>query len=526
MNPFAISMSRHHRQYRLIISGLKTILIPIAGFFVILAVLNGYQYFKLKSNLAGPVINTISTVENHELQYFFNSVAQTLKIVRSWAKNGLLNNNDTIALNGKFMPLIEHQAHLSGILLADNQGQEYFLSKDGESWLTRIRRLDHKGILLYEKWATPNKSIKKWREKSDYSPLSRPWFHHSENNDAIYWTPVYTFFNKKIQGISASVSWDIQKTPDRFAVFALDIPLKELRSLLNINNSERLTTLFLVNPFSDYFILGDDGDVTKQSSRTYLVPELIKEWKKAGKPSQQILRIQNNKQQWLATFKPMVADNSGIWVGVAASENELVAGLNDTLFHIDLMDFLVASAGGVAMLLLVWLNGGLRSRKNSEFEDPVLKLHRLINQGEGNNVEFKSTVRMNLKNGKAGKEIEFAWLKAVIAFLNSDGGTLLIGVADDGRIHGLEADDFENDDRCLLHIKNLFNQHVGAEFSDFSNFTLVEIEEKKVVIVDCQPAGKPVFLRVGKNEEFYIRSGPSNSKLTPSQMIRYIQQKK
>ena len=133
---------------------------------------------------------------------------------------------------------------------------------------------------------------------------------------------------------------------------------------------------------------------------------------------------------------------------------------------------------------------------------------------------------MNLNNGKPGKEIEFAWLKAMIAFLNTDGGTLLIGVTDDGRIHGLDADNFENDDRCLLHIKNLFNQHVGAEFSDFSSFTLVEIEDKKIVIVDCQPAGKPVFLRVGKNEEFYIRSGPSNSKLTPSQMIRYIQQKK
>jgi predicted HTH transcriptional regulator len=178
------------------------------------------------------------------------------------------------------------------------------------------------------------------------------------------------------------------------------------------------------------------------------------------------------------------------------------------------------------MLLLLWLNGGLRTAHSREEQDPVLRVHSLINQGEGNNLEFKSTVRMNLKNGKAGKEIEFAWLKAVVAFLNSDGGTLLIGVADDGRILGLAADNFENDDRCLLHLKNLFNQHVGAEFSDFVDFTLLELDEQQIVVVDCRPAGKPVFLKVGKNEEFYIRSGPSNSKLMPSQMIRYIQQKK
>ena len=66
----------------------------------------------------------------------------------------------------------------------------------------------------------------------------------------------------------------------------------------------------------------------------------------------------------------------------------------------------------------------------------------------------------------------------------------------------------------------------SSEFSDFVDFTLVEIEDSKVVVAECQSAGKPVFLKVGKNEEFYIRSGPSNSKLTPSQMIRYVQQKR
>jgi len=514
-----------HRPNRLSFPRMRTLLIPLAGFFVILAALNGYQYFKLKANLAGPVIKAISAVENYELQYFFNSVANTLKIVRSWARNGVLNNNDTIGLNRKFMPLIEHQAHLSGILLADNLGREYFLSRDGDSWITRSRNLDQKGVLIYQQWETANDPIKKWQKKSDYSPLTRPWFHRSKSEDAICWTPVYTFFDKKIPGISASVSWNFKDAPDHFAVFAIDIPLKELRNLLKINESDRRTKLFLVNPYSDYFILGDDGETAHQGSRTELISALIKQWKQEGNPSQQIIRVRKNKQQWLATFKPMVADNSVIWVGVAEAENDLIASLNDNLFDIDLMDFLAAGAGGGAMLL-VWLNGGLHSRKNSEPEDPVIRVHRLINLGEGNNLEFKSTVRMNLKTRKPGKEIEFAWLKAVIAFLNSDGGTLLLGVADNGRIHGLEADNFENDDRCLLHIKNLFNQHVGAEFSDFSDFTLVEIEDKKVVIVDCEPAGKSVFLRVGKNEEFYIRSGPSNSKLTPSQMIRYIQQKK
>jgi predicted HTH transcriptional regulator len=139
-------------------------------------------------------------------------------------------------------------------------------------------------------------------------------------------------------------------------------------------------------------------------------------------------------------------------------------------------------------------------------------------------VEFKSTVRTNLKTGKPGKEIEFAWLKAVVAFLNSSGGTLLIGVDDSGRIVGIEPDGFENADKCQLHLKNLINQHIGAEYSSFIQITLVDVDGMTVVLVECSPAREPVFLKIGKNEEFYIRSGPSSIKLSPSQTVSYVLQ--
>ena len=73
----------------------------------------------------------------------------------------------------------------------------------------------------------------------------------------------------------------------------------------------------------------------------------------------------------------------------------------------------------------------------------------LIRYGESPNLEFKSTLRTNLKTGKAGKEIELAWLKSVVGFLNTDGGVLLIGVNDGGEVVSIAADQFENDDKCL-----------------------------------------------------------------------------
>ena len=66
----------------------------------------------------------------------------------------------------------------------------------------------------------------------------------------------------------------------------------------------------------------------------------------------------------------------------------------------------------------------------------------LIKRGESAELEFKSSARWDMKENKKNKEMEQVIVKTVAAFLNSDGGTLLIGVADDGTPLGL-AHDFQ-----------------------------------------------------------------------------------
>ncbi len=112
------------------------------------------------------------------------------------------------------------------------------------------------------------------------------------------------------------------------------------------------------------------------------------------------------------------------------------------------------------------------------------------------------------------------------AFLNSEGGTLLIGVNDDSGLEGIEADGFESDDKCRLHLKNLLNQHIGAEFSRYIDCDLQTINGKTIVVITCEKVSGPVFLAVGKNEDFFIRSGPSSIRLSMSKMVKYLQQRK
>jgi predicted HTH transcriptional regulator len=152
-------------------------------------------------------------------------------------------------------------------------------------------------------------------------------------------------------------------------------------------------------------------------------------------------------------------------------------------------------------------------------------LLRMISAGENSTQEFKSTLRTNLKTDKPDKAIELAWLKSVTAFMNSEGGTLLVGINDESNIEGIEADGFENQDKCRLHVKNLINQHIGAEFSRHIDCNLQIVNGKTIVVITCEKATDPVFLKVGKNEDFFIRSGPSSIKLSMSKMVQYLKQR-
>jgi CRP-like cAMP-binding protein len=149
----------------------------------------------------------------------------------------------------------------------------------------------------------------------------------------------------------------------------------------------------------------------------------------------------------------------------------------------------------------------------------------LIDSGEGEFLEFKSTLRINLNIGQKDSKIERASLKTIAAFLNSKGGTLLIGVADDGKVLGLDNDRFPNDDKLLMHLTNLIKQKIGSSNLKFIDFRLVSFGDQKVLRIDCRSAFLPVYFISDDEEHFYIRTGPSTTSMQLSKMHAYIIQR-
>jgi hypothetical protein len=158
-------------------------------------------------------------------------------------------------------------------------------------------------------------------------------------------------------------------------------------------------------------------------------------------------------------------------------------------------------------------------------ENKISVIEEIIKRGEDNQTEFKSTLRWDLRQGIKNAAIEHASLKTMCAFLNSEGGDLLIGVRDDGSIEGIETDKFENDDRFLLHIWTLIKTCMGQEVVEWVKTSLQKFGDKTVCRVNCCKARKPIFLnQKGFDEAFFIRTGPSSSNLEISSALKYIEQ--
>lgn len=145
----------------------------------------------------------------------------------------------------------------------------------------------------------------------------------------------------------------------------------------------------------------------------------------------------------------------------------------------------------------------------------------LIMGGETEGVEFKSTLRMNLHTGQPDDKMQMAALKTIAAFLNAGGGTLLIGVADDGSVTGLAADGFPNEDKMSLHLVNLIRDRIGELFLPYVHPEFVEHDGGRVLSVRCECGPKPAFVKDAAAQRFFVRGANATAELTGQAVVDY-----
>lgn len=164
--------------------------------------------------------------------------------------------------------------------------------------------------------------------------------------------------------------------------------------------------------------------------------------------------------------------------------------------------------------------------------DQYLRAHRqaeeLIKQGESKTLEFKATLRWDLRQDRQDdKLITFAVLKTIAAFLNTEGGDLLLGVADDGSIIGIEQDRLETDDKFMRHLAQVVRNGLGDRAGTCIDPKMQIVQGKTLCVVSCRRSPEPVLLKwkgleASAEGDFYVRSGPGTVRLAPASAREYI----
>jgi len=124
------------------------------------------------------------------------------------------------------------------------------------------------------------------------------------------------------------------------------------------------------------------------------------------------------------------------------------------------------------------------------------------------------------------KELERGVMKTITAFLNSSGGSLVIGVDDHNQVYGLESDlaslAKQNHDGFENHFNNLFVSMIGPEFRQYVRISFHYIDNKSVGLIQVDQAHRPAYLKTEKGEDFFIRTGNATTSLKVSQVASYI----
>lgn len=155
------------------------------------------------------------------------------------------------------------------------------------------------------------------------------------------------------------------------------------------------------------------------------------------------------------------------------------------------------------------------------FSNTVNYLHELLDnntehileRGEGEHAEFKE--------GSNNPNL----LKPIAAFLNSKGGTILIGVNDEAEVIGVDDYSVSGADKFDQDFRNLIREKMGSQALPFIRFSHGTFKGKGIYRIDCAMADQPVFLQTGRGasgESFFIRSGSTNQQLAFRAALHYI----
>ena len=193
------------------------------------------------------------------------------------------------------------------------------------------------------------------------------------------------------------------------------------------------------------------------------------------------------------------------------------------------MTALFAGLGSLVGAVYVAVDGRLRRSEHalSHLEAELARdVQTLIRQGESERVEFKTSARWDMRQGKVNKALGDVVARTVCAFTNHEGGSLLVGVDDGGEVVGLDRDyrTLKSPDRdgFAQLVMTLVRERLGGHVCRLVHVLFAVVDGADVCRIVVEPADAPVYFHDGQQARLIVRTGNASRELDAREAVAYV----
>ncbi|MDC7232947.1 MAG: ATP-binding protein [Spirochaetales bacterium] len=329
-----------------------------------------------------------------------------------------------------------------------------------------------------------------------------------------------------------TIYYRLYKDSEQYIEVWMDISLRQLATAVSEYSINENTVIFIIlndeefvtYPIKDVISFSLDPDrQNRQQPQNPMDIEVIQSIYRILEEEDQgttgIHEISLESGSWWTQYSSIDLVNSSVVIGSYTPESELLISRLQSPLILVLIFFSLA----IGFYFILLFNDYRRVLQKQLVITEEERIKQMIILGENLYCEFKSSMRWDYKEEAPSKVLEQVIMKSISAFSNSDGGILLIGVADDGEILGLEKDysclKEEGKDYFELHLRTLLSNMFGVAYP-VSNIKVdfPVVNGKEICRVNIKPGDQPLYIvsnekGSGKSEKFYVRSGNSSRQI-------------
>ncbi len=498
-----------------------------------------YSGWKSNDAFSENLIHSLSHKLERDMNDLLDPVKnEILKLIHTYPESSAFSLDED-SLAKVHIPLLARVPVIGSLMLYNSNGQNLTIYRERNTFVTSLQHQTNDTIgLVWNRRLWDNQISSSWSEiisgqEERRGALLDILEQIRHDDDEIWWPGIYQSNLLKEPVITAAVDWFSENDSSTF-VCSVEMPLRLIIRHFQSFNKYRERIIFFVTGSGQMIEIPaslPDPDTLHTLAELYETGNLdspqdsillvyLNNWNQLGGDRNMTYHHRLPEGDWWLHISPFNSMERIDAVGLALSESSLKMGLLARNYQV-LAAIVLALAS-----ILMYVAAVRRRRKNRQgvgIKGMGIDWQELIYRGENQHVEFKSALRWDQHQQKVNQKLEDVIVKSIAAFSNGKGGTLLIGVRDNGEIGGLEGDfnslKKNDSDYFEIHLRNLLKQHFGIPFITRNlSVDFPVIGGKEICAIRIAEGREPVYITTtdkhgNKTERFYVRSGNSSQEI-------------